>query len=71
MALLGALQPKQKSSEKTPSFFHRLITMVGIVKQGLEDHTDGEASAAALILFGIIFVVTMINLYVSKKKTHY
>lgn len=50
---------------------HRLITMVGIVKQGLEDHTDGEASAAALILFGIIFVVTMINLYVSKKKTHY
>ena len=31
----------------------------------------GEASAAALILFAIIFVVTMINLYVSKKKTHY
>ena len=26
---------------------------------------------AALILFGIIFIVTMINLYVSKKKTHY
>ena len=49
----------------------RLMTMVGIVKQGLVDQTDGEASAAALILFGIIFVVTMINLYVSKKKTHY
>ena len=31
----------------------------------------GEASAAALILFGIIFLVTMINLYVSNKKTHY
>ena len=50
---------------------HRLMTMVGIVKQGLTDKADGEASAAALILFGIIFVVTMINLYVSKKKTHY
>ena len=31
----------------------------------------GEASAAALILFGIIFLVTMVNLYVSNKKTHY
>ena len=26
---------------------------------------------SALILFGIIFVVTMINLWVSKKRVHY
>ena len=32
---------------------------------------QGRASAAALILFAIIFVVTMLNLYVSKKKVHY
>ena len=32
---------------------------------------EGLASAGALILFVIIFIVTMINLRVSKKKTHY
>ena len=29
------------------------------------------AGAAALMLFAIIFVVTMINLRISKKSTHY
>ena len=48
----------------------RLNTMVGYIYDSLSMH-QGRASAAALILFGIIFVVTMINLYVSKKKTHY
>jgi len=48
----------------------RLNTMVGFIYDSLSTH-QGRASAAALILFGIIFVVTMINLYVSKKKTHY
>ena len=48
----------------------RLNTMVGFIYDSLSNH-QGRASAAALILFGIIFVVTMINLYVSKKKTHY
>ena len=48
----------------------RLNTMVGFIYDSLANH-QGRASAAALILFGIIFVVTMINLYVSKKKTHY
>ena len=49
-------------------------TMVGYIYNALSDNgyaAQGKASAAALILFGIIFVVTMINLYVSKKKTHY
>lgn len=46
-------------------------TMVGLVYKALEADNAGRASAAALILFAIIFVVTMINLYVSKKKTHY
>ncbi len=48
----------------------RLNTMVGFIYDALANH-QGRASAAALILFGIIFVVTMINLWVSKKKTHY
>ncbi len=49
----------------------RLQTMVGLVYVSLEQNLDGLAAAASLILFGIIFVVTMINLHVSKKKTHY
>jgi multiple sugar transport system permease protein len=48
----------------------RLNTMVGYIYDSIARH-EGRASAAALILFGIIFVVTMINLYVSSKKTHY
>ena len=48
----------------------RLNTMVGYIYNFI-DERQGQASAAALILFAIIFVVTMINLYVSKKKTHF
>jgi len=47
-----------------------LNTMVGFIYDNLTNQ-QGRASAAALILFGIIFVVTMLNLYVSKKNTHY
>ncbi len=47
-----------------------LNTMVGYIYDALGSQ-EGRASAAALILFAIIFVVTMINLRVSKKKTHY
>ena len=48
-----------------------LDTMVGYIYRMLETGYAGDSSAAALILFGIIFLVTMVNLYVSKKKTHY
>ena len=48
----------------------RLNTMVGYIYESLTNN-QGRASAAALILFGIIFVVTMLNLYISKKNTHY
>lgn len=48
----------------------RLNTMVGFIYDSLANQ-EGRASAAALILFVIIFIVTMINLGVSKKKTHY
>ncbi|MBQ8319336.1 MAG: sugar ABC transporter permease [Clostridia bacterium] len=48
-----------------------LNTMVGYIYDAISNTQYGIASAAALILFAIIFVVTMINLYVSKKKTHY
>ena len=49
----------------------RLNTMVGFIYDAIKGSNIGRASAAAIILFGIIFVVTMINLYVSKKKTHF
>lgn len=49
----------------------RLNTMVGFIYRYLPDAKEGLVSAAALILFFIIFAVTMVNLYVSKKKTHY
>ena len=48
-----------------------LNTMVGMIYDSLAQTNHGEASAAALILFGIILVVTMINLQVSKKRVHY
>ncbi|MBE7100726.1 MAG: sugar ABC transporter permease [Clostridiales bacterium] len=48
----------------------RWYTMVGYIYDNIE-RNQGRASAAALILFAIIFAVTMVNLYVSKKKTHY
>ena len=49
----------------------RLNTIVGMIYDSLENNLVGRASAAALILFGIILIVTLINLQVSKKRVHY
>ena len=49
----------------------RLNTMVGFIYDSLENDAQGRASAAALILFLIILAVTLLNLYVSKKRVHY
>lgn len=49
----------------------RLNTMVGFIYDALSTNNQGRASAAALILFGIILVVTLLNLQVSKKRVHY
>lgn len=49
----------------------RLNTMVGFIYDALSTNRQGLASAAALILFGIILVVTLINMQVSKKRVHY
>ena len=50
-----------------------LNTMVGYIYEAINGSTKqyGRASAAAIILFLIIFAVTLVNLAVSKKKTHY
>ena len=48
----------------------RLQTMVGYIYENL-GNAEGIASAAALLLFVLIFAVTLVNLAVSKKKTHY
>ena len=49
----------------------RLNTMVGFIYDALGTNAHGTASAAALVLFGIILVVTMINTQVSKKRVHF
>ena len=49
----------------------RLNTMVGFIYDSLSNKYQGRASAAALILFGIILLATLINLQVSKKRVHY
>lgn len=49
----------------------RLNTMVGFVYDALERDRQGRASAAALILFAIILVVTIINNKFIKKHVHY
>jgi multiple sugar transport system permease protein len=48
----------------------RLQTMVGYIYDKLGS-SEGTASAAAIILFLLIFAVTLVNLKVSKKNTHY
>ena len=50
---------------------YALDTMVGFIYDSLGTSSHGTASAAALILFAIILVVTMINLQVSKKRVHF
>ena len=47
-----------------------LNTMVGFIYDHLGNH-QGRASAAALILFAIILVITRINLAISKRTTYY
>ena len=49
----------------------RLNTMVGFIYDSLSNNSHGRASAAALILFAIILAVTLVNLWVSKKRVHY
>lgn len=49
----------------------RLNTVVGMIYDAIYQTDYGRASAAALLLFVLIFAVTMVNLYVSKKKVHY
>ena len=49
----------------------RLNTVVGMIYDAIYQTDYGRASASALLLFVLIFAVTMVNLYVSKKKVHY
>ena len=49
----------------------RLNTMVGFIYDALGTNAHGTASAAALILFVIILIVTMINTQISKRRVHF
>ena len=53
-----------------PHLNYSLKTMVGYIYDYIQKG-QGRASAAALILFVIIFAVTLVNLKVSSKKTQY
>ncbi len=46
-------------------------TMVGFIYDRINDGGTGVAAAGALILFAIIFVFTLINLWFSKRRVHY
>ena len=52
-----------------------LITMVGYTYKFLGSKTVtgaiSKASASALILFAIIMAITVVELWVSKKKVHF
>ncbi len=50
---------------------YRLQTMVGFLYRSIETSAQGRASAAALILFVIILIVTMFNSWLNKKFVHY
>ncbi len=54
-----------------PGAPYSLNTMVGYIYQVLPDTDYGVASAAALVLFAIIMVVTAINSWVSSKRVHF
>ena len=54
-----------------PDAQDRLNTMVGFIYDALESNSQGRASAAALILFAIILLVTTFNNKVIKKHVHY
>ena len=49
---------------------YTMDTMVGFIYRNIGTAPQ-VASAGAILLFFIIFAVTMVNLYVSNKKTHY
>jgi len=46
-------------------------TMVGYMYNYIENGETGYAAAGSLILFAIIMLITVINLYISKKKVYY
>lgn len=69
-SIIGIFGDKMSPPGVSMSGNSRWYTMVGYIYDNIEKQ-QGRAAAAALILFAIIFVVTMINLYFSKKKTHY
>ena len=72
-SIVGIFGDGMQPPASIPSATPVLQTMVGYIYECLGNVSLGEgtASAAALILFAIIFVVTLINLYVSKRNTHY
>ena len=49
----------------------KMKTIVSIIMESLTSNDIGLASAASVILFIVIFIITRINLYISKRSVHY
>lgn len=49
----------------------RMKTIVSIIMESITEQNIGTASAAAVMLLIIIFIITRINLWVSKRSVHY
>lgn len=49
----------------------KMKTIVSIIMESLTTYKIGLASAASVILFIIIFIITRLNLYLSKRSVHY
>lgn len=62
-------------SADEPNSTEMLITIVGYTYKKLDRMTEQDqlamASASALVLFAIIMLITLVQLWVSKKKVHY
>lgn len=50
---------------------NNMNTMVGFIYDRISDGRTGLAAAGALVLFAIILLFTLVNLYFSKKRVHY
>lgn len=65
-AIVGIFGPKMG-----PNNDYEMGTIVGLIYKYIGNSQTGVACAASLVLFAMIMVFTVINLYVSKKRVHY
>lgn len=65
-AIVGIFGPKMG-----PMNNYEMGTIVGLIYRYIDNGQTGVACAASLVLFAMIMVFTIINLWLSKKRVHY